>query len=316
LALIGALSNRLLSSRISPTVGRALHSVLLAGSVPVLIGSEAYDVVSAYADCVSGGVLHWIPVGGSLFDPSDLLARFDSISRCLIPHPGGLLDLLLDESDTLHVVVLEGFNRAAVDGYLITLLRCIQDVIKGRKPRSIPLAPPGFASEEDVYGGISRIAWNHRVLLVLLPSTGASSLPVSPEFWDYCAVVDTSNPSSTEVSCESGSIRRMTRVPASVWQSWSNGAKEKIETLDVLRKRSSEVGTLPSVILDNVERVYGSGAVLGLKQESAMNQAVRTSLVPHLVASQKPLDSWFRHLGITLNDAERRIEDAVRRLGE
>ena len=315
-ALMRGLSGRLLSSRISPVVGRALHSVLLAGLVPVLIGPEAYDVVSSYADSVSGGVLHWIPVGGSIFEPSDLLARFDPISRCLVPHPGGLLDLLLDESDALRVVVLEGFNRAAVDGYLITLLRSLQDVAKGRKPRSIPLAPPGFASEDDAYADVSRIAWNRRVLLVLFPSTGASTLPLPAEFWDYCAIVDAGNPAPEEVLLEPRSAPRITRVSSTVWKAWSEDAKEKVEVLEVLRKQPSEVGTLPSVALDNVERVYGSGVVLGLKQESAMKQAVRASLFPYLVATEEPVDAWFQHLGITLNDTERRISDAVRRLGE
>ena len=313
--LMGALSSRLLSSRISPVVGRALHSILLAGLVPVLIGPEAYDVVSSYADSVSGGVLHWIPVGGSIFEPSDLLARFDPISRCLVPHPGGLLDLLLDESDALRVVVLEGFNRAAVDGYLITLLRSLQDVAKGRKPRSIPLAPPGFASEDDAYADVSRIAWNRRVLLMLFPSTGASTLPLPAEFWDYCAIVDAGNPAPEEVLLEPRSAPRITRVSSTVWKAWSEDAKEKVEVLEVLRKQPSEVGTLPSVALDNVERVYGSGVVLGLKQESAMKQAVRTSLFPYLVATEEPVDAWFQHLGITLNDTEQRIGDAVRRLG-
>lgn len=314
-AFMGALSTRLLALRISPVVGQELHSSLLAGMVPVLIGPEAFDVVSSYAACVSGGTLHWIPVGGSLYEPSDLLARFDPISRCLVPHPGGLLDLLLDKSDAMHVVVLDGFNRAAVEGYLSPLMQSAQDVARERKPRSIPVAPLGYTSEDDMYAGVSHIAWNGNVLLVLCPCTGASTLPLPEEFWAHGAVIYAGNPAPVDVTQEIGSISRTTRVPAAVWKAWLEGAKEKRTPLEMLRKLPKEAGALPPIALGNVERIYGSGMSLGLKPERALEQAVKTSLFPYLVASEGPVDAWFQHLGLTLNEVDRKIDDTVRRLG-
>ena len=315
-ALMGALSTRLLSCGISPVVGQALHSALLAGLVPVLIGSEAHDVVSSYVDCVSGGVLNWIPVGGSMFEPSDILARFDSSSRCLVPNPGGLLDLLLDDSDALHVAVLDGFNRAAVDGYLIPLLKSAHDVARGRSPRSIPLAPPGFAPENDGYAGVCRVAWNRNVLLMLCPSSGASTLPVPKEFWAYCAVLDASDPAPSGVSPGLGTTPPTTRVSADIWKAWSDSARVKSETLEVLRSCPKEARTLPPSVLAKTESTYVSGTVLGLKHEIAFEQAIKISLLPYLVAAEEPVDLWFQYLGIALNETDRRIGDAIQRLGE
>jgi hypothetical protein len=313
--LMGGLSSRLLSSRISPVVGFALQASLQAGLVPILIGSEAYDVVSSYADCISGGTLYWIPVGGSLFEPSDLLARFDPISCRLVPHPGGLLDLLLDESDDVHVVVLDGFNRAAVDGYLIPLIRSAQDVARGRNPRSIPLAPPGFVSEHEAYADVSRIVWNPNVLLVLSPSTGVSTLPMPLEFWANCTIIDAGTPAPPEVPPESTYAPKKTRVPAPVWKTWSEAVKEGCRPLEALRTQPKETSPLPEFVLDNVERLYASGMVLGLKQR-ALEQAVVTSLYPYLVANGERVDLWFQHIGVALSDADRRIGDVVKRFTE
>ena len=313
---IGDLSKRFLDSQISPSVGYTLHSVLLAGLVPVLIGPEAYEAVSLYADCVSGGVFHWIPVGGSLFEPSDLLAKFDPNSRCLIPHPGGLIDLLLDESDNVHVVVLEGFNRAAVDGYLIPLLQSRQDLTLGRKPRAIPLAPPGFACEEDAYAGVSSIAWSHNVLLILCPSIGVSTLPVPKELWTFCTVLDLNKSAvacdirETESSCQAW------KVPATAWKAWSNDIINSSKPLDELRKPPQAAGELPSVVLRYAENLYWTGVALGLNTPNALRQVLDTVLYPYLIGAERAVDAWSQHLGIEVSDGDQRISDTMRRLGE
>ena len=314
--LMESFFKRLLGSGISPILGHSLHSTLMAGLVPVLIGPDTYDVISSYADCVSGGTLHWIQVGGSIFEPSDLLARFDPTSRCLIPHASGLLDLLVDESDALHLVVLDGFNRASVDGYLIPLLQSVKDVANGRKPRSIPLAPPGYVSEDDVYADVSTIAWNRNVLLVLCPSTGVSTLPVPSELWTHCTALNASAPTSERVPPESGSTPQVTRVTATTWKGWTEGAKEKNKPLEVIRRNPKGAGTLPRVVLDNVESINESGAALGLKDANALERAVKTSLFPYLVATEGHIDMWIQHLGIELEETDLLIGDIIRRLGE
>lgn len=248
-----------------------------------------------------------------MFEPSDLLARFDARSYRLIPHSGGLLDLLLDKSDSMRIAVLDGFNRAAVDSYLIPLLQCAQDVALGRKARSIPLSPPGFASEDDPYGGISRVRWSHNVLLVLCPSTGVSTLPIPAEFWAYCTAIDASEPAP--VPPVEGGSPGVTKVPAPVWKAWSQSAKEKSEPLEILRKLSTEAGPVPPVVLGNVENIYGSGKVLGVSRERALEQAIKTGLLPYMVST----DHWdvlSEYFGIDSKAAHRKLGDAVRQLGE
>ena len=105
-----------------------LHASFLAGAVPVLMGIRGYELLSAYASAVAGGRLHWIPVAHSTMEPQDLLGRFDARAARIVPSATGLLDVVRDAttSGRLHVVVLEGFNRAPTEGYLSPILNAAQ----------------------------------------------------------------------------------------------------------------------------------------------------------------------------------------------
>lgn len=312
-SLMSDLCGRLMARGISPVVGMNLHSLLLAGTVPVLIGASSFDVISAYADSVSGGKLHWIPVGGSLFEPSDLLARFDPVSRTLIPHSGGIIDLLLDESNSMHIVVLDGFNRASVDGYLIPLLKSVHDVARGSSsPRSIPLAPQRLMSPNDAYADVSRIAWRRNVLLVLLPSTGSSTLPVPAELWEWCSALGTDNPFPKSQPLPN----EKKRVTASNWDTWVQGLKQKTETLPELGRSFPKVGHLPPAIIDTAERIVESVTLGGRNREDAMALCFQASLYPYLLSRQTQMDQIFQHLGVTQNTLDPQIADIVKQLGE
>jgi len=305
-----ALFTRLLGARISPAIGQAILTSHLAGLVPVLMGPEAYDVASSYSDCMSGGMIGWIPVGGSMFEPTDLLAKFDTRSCRVIPHSGGLLDLLMDDSDDIHIVLLDGFNRAAVSGYLIPLLQSARDVALGRKPRSIPLIPQGLADKEDGYAGVSRVKWNSKVLLLLCPSSGVSTLPIPAEFWAYCTAIEAAETATVSPS-EGASTGVTSRVRAPVWKSWFDNAKHESETVKAESKLSIDAGHVPPIIFENIESLCGSGKMLGLSPERALEQAVRANLLPYLVAANQE-EVLSKYSG---KEAQKLI-DAIRQLGE
>jgi hypothetical protein len=226
------------------------------------------------------------------------------------------MDLLVDESDTMRVVLLDGFNRASVDGYLLPLLGSVLDIAHGRKPREIPLAPAGFVSGDNAYGGISSVGWNRNVLLVLCPATGTSTLPVPAELWAHCTALDASAPAQVDLPPESEAIPQTTKVPVTIWKGWSDGAKNEYKRLEVLRKRHEEAGMLSHIVLCNAESICASWKALGLDQEEALERAVKMSLLPYLVANKGHVNVWLQHLQIELDEIDQRIKDTIKRLGE
>lgn len=310
--LVGALSQRLLSNGVSPQIGQVLHCALLSGTVPILIGPDALDVVRSYADCVSGGVLHWIPVGGTLFEATDLLGRIDSSSHSFVPHPGGLLELLLDDSDTVHLVVLDGFNRAASDGYLLPIVQSLRDTSEGPGRLAIPLVPPGIARDGDPYASAQRVVWSRNVLLMLRPSMGTSVLPVPRELWAHCTVIDT----ESMVGLVESPPNQATRVSKTEWNIWFDRALKNSAPMEKILEHPNTRDPLPRVIRRKIERIYGSGVALGLNPERATDQALRVGLVPYLVTCNEPLDDWSKILGLELDEHDRRVENVVRRIGE
>lgn len=311
-ALVGDLSQRLLNIGISPQVGQALHCALSSGTVPVVIGHDGLDVIRSYADCISGGVLHWIPVGGTLFEPADLLGRVDPYSHSFVPHQGGLLDLLLDDSDAVHLVVLDGFNRASADGYLLPLLQLLRDAADGHGRLTIPLVPPGMARDGDPYGAAQRVAWSPNVLLVMRPTAGTSVLPLPRELWAHCILIDT-EPAAGMVESPP---KQATRVSKREWKKWFVRALSLSVPIEKLSEHPKTRAPLPRGIRRKVERIYGAGVALGLKPARATDQALKLGLVPYLVTNDEPMDEWSKVLGLELNDQIRRVEKIVRRLGE
>jgi len=311
-ALIGEISQRLLSIGVSPQVGHALHCALSSGSVPVMIGSDAIDVIRSYADCVSGGVLQWIPIGGSLIEPADLLGRIDPLSHSFIPHPGGLLELLMNETDIVQLVVLDGFNRAASDGYLLPLLQSIRDAVEGHGRLTIPLVPPGMMKDGDPYVAAQRVAWKPNVLLVLRPTEGTSVLPVPRELWEYCVIIDT----VTAQGLVESPPKQATRVSKTDWERWFNKSLSLSGPQERLFEHPKTCAPLPSGIRRKIERINGSGLSLGLSSERAIEQALKLGLVPYLMTCGEPLDEWIKILGLELDEKDRRVEDIVQRMGE
>jgi hypothetical protein len=169
-----------------------LHAAFVAGVVPVVVGNHGYDLLRAYASAVAGGRLLWIPVGSSTMEPHDLLGRFDGASGRILPSPSGLLDVMRDtgQSERLHLVVLEGFNRAPTEGYLLPILEAAQAGRSGDMGRTIPIASSGLLASDDPYREMGRLAWPPNVLVACIASDGSITLPVPPSVWRFLALLD------------------------------------------------------------------------------------------------------------------------------
>jgi hypothetical protein len=169
-----------------------------------------------------------------------------------------------------------------------------------------------MARDGDPYGAAHRVAWSRNVLIVLRATTGTSVLPVPPELWAHCVVIDTE---SAEDVVESPP-KLVTRVSKTDWNMWFDRTLSLSVPIEKLSEHPKARAPLPRGIRRKVERIYGSGVALGLNPNRAIDQALKVGLVPYLVTCDEPLDEWSKVLGIELDKQDRRVEDVVRKLGE
>jgi hypothetical protein len=230
------------SRQFGSDVGRTLHAAFMSGAMPVVAGDASYEAVQSYASCAAGGKLLWIPVAPSVFEPSDLLGKFSIESGRFIPHPGGLLDLLLHarSSDELYVVVLDGINRAPIDAYLNPLLSLYSDVrLEERRRRMMPLLPAGEIEPNNPYSAASQLAWPPNVLLAGIWSKGSIGLPTPSGFWDAAALISVEQSLEADQTSDRRTDDEITTSIVSPvrWSEWQQAnQKQKVGSARLLPK--------------------------------------------------------------------------------
>ena len=281
-----------------------LHAVFAAGTVPVVAGSSGYELLRAYAATVAGGRLHWVPVGASVMESQDLLGRFDSPSGRIIPSPSGLLDVVLDASHSgrLHVVVLEGFNRAPVEAYLSPILEAAQAGRSGDTARTIPLASPGLLSADDSYRELGRLAWPPSVLIACLPSDGTASLPVPSSVWRFLALLDADDRErpSVPATARNAGPPACTEIATALWRdavtdAQGPGAGKSEDMISIARALS-----LPLRDAGDATRIREVLRSNGLPAADATGLAVSATLIPRSGAAAKVVEEVIRTAGVTV----------------
>lgn len=317
-ALRRELGRRAMSSRTSIHAMVGLHAAFAAGTTPVLIGDRAYDLLKAYASAVAGGRLHWVPVGSSLLEPQDLLGRFDISVGRIVPHPAGIIDVVRDAamSERLHVVVLEGFNRAPIEAYLLPILEAAAAGRQGDTTRTIPLASVALLSENDPYRGVSRVAWPPNVLLACLPTHGSVTLPVPVDAWRYLTVLDADDRERPKLPPSAGLDEAgcHTQIDATWWRTLGDpkprdGCERDDETLERI------TGTLGLASSDaqTAQRIQRVLCGTGLPVEDALSVAIACVLIPRSRLSEKPFGDALRSLA-TVGPGWRAIREEAERL--
>ncbi len=320
----GSLAERLMAAGFSPLAGRSLHALFAVGLAPILLGYDAHEILTIYADLVAGGRIHWIPVGGATYEPGDLLARFDPGSRSLAPHPGGLLDLLLaaERSEEVHVVVLEGFNRAPVESYLPPLLYSLEDANLGRTPRGVPLAPGGVLPADDPYAAVESVCWRPNVLLALAPVFGSATLPVPPSLFRYAAILDADAYPPLEL--DDGDFPKpaadcggMTRISRSAWREWTEATRRATRTEIPRPFRDAAAGIVKARgERDRMWRLYAAARANEFNDGEAREFAFKMGLLPELAANGRAAESAAADLGLAMDEETARIVDGAQRLTE
>lgn len=290
----GCLKDKFTNRGLSNNLARQLYSVLCAGLMPVLAGSDSYDVLKLFSFCATGGRVLWIPVSPAIIEPSDLLGKVNSHSGRFDPHPNRLVDLLIHAAvtDDLFIVVLDGINRASVDSYLNPLLALYEDIQSGTaQPRSLSLLHPRDADPGDPYSLAINLTWRPNVLLAGIWADGVIGSLTPPSFWKQVIFIPTDqrNTDGKLLAAKKSPVEECSAVSFDLWKSWrqtEESAKENpLEKIKNLTARlDGENITLGRKLLSNYSAVSQAIVGCGASAEEASDEAKKLCFVPWLVA--------------------------------
>jgi hypothetical protein len=269
-----------------------LHSALILGRVPVLIGDDVDELCRHYSMTVSSGQISWVSVSPSVVDPQDLLGRYDASIRRIVPHPTGILHAVKSAlaSDTLSLLVLEGFNRAPVEAYLQPILAAAAASRIGDDSRVVRIADLSIVSKSDPYAQVAEFAWPSNLLLLCIPTSGSTTLPISKEMWRYFSVIDTTGARVTNALglTDIQSVLGKPEVTALGFEAWTSLVDSNRATIDTnddaIKEFASRMG-LVEKDLRAVSELKGMLLRNGI-DEDANSLALITTLLPFVHASE------------------------------
>lgn len=304
----------------------SVHAALVSQLIPVVFGLRAFEILSHYARAAAAGRLHWIPVGGSILEPQDLFGQFDPSSGRIIPHSAGLLDVIQDAVETrrLHLVVLDGFNRAPVEAYLMPMLQMAAAARCGDTSRSLRLAPAALLSDDDPYRGVANVSWPPNVLLCCIPAHGTASLPLCDDVWRFLSLVDTDDAERHAVAIPhipepeaSDRLDTATELSPELWSVLCEQATpdERGNISTVLQRVAVELGL--SSIDAHAAAAFARALIQnGLSEPEALGMAATSVLVARSVAGEHVCEQSLRAAGLGASVGWRRVGDEATRLRE
>jgi hypothetical protein len=209
------------------------------------------------------------------------------------------LDLLLEaiaNPDNMFIVVLDGFNRAPAESYLLPLLRSAQGARDGDHRRSIPISAIGSLDRDDPYRSIGRVEWPANVLLAAIPVAGTAALPVSNDIWSSAVLIDlTDNSIATDAKARATTGDGPSSfVSFRMWSEWLMECLEGdyAQSEQVIDQIAAKVQMARSA-RDGVKRMF---AVLSRKLSSdiAIRRTVAAAIVPRSVGAVDALDDALK----------------------
>lgn len=295
---------------VSSALCQPLHAAFTAGLMPVLAGPQSFDVLVAYAEAVAGGRCLWLPVTPSFLSPTDLLSYND----------GELLDLLLDApaSHEMHLVVLDGVNRAPVESYLMPIIDCYASKDESCARRMLPVHGLARTWADQRASRPRRVSWPPNVLIAGTLVSGVSTLSLSGEYWRRSAYIDSEGlPLPIASGGRSEDAAGVSIMSQDDWASlhhpnFEDPRKEPYVLPDWLASR--EPGQHPSLAH---ARVFYSTA-RDWSQQQAWGWTVKSILGPYLLATRGRLgvSEVIEMMGSGQGDpAEFDAEGYVERLG-
>lgn len=314
-----SLRNALKVRNLSSAAARPLHSAFLSGAVPILVGDGSLNALEAYASCVTGGRVLWLPISATTLEPNDLFGKVAPATGRFVPQAGGLIDLLMhaNTKDDLYLVILDGINRAAVDAYLNPIISCYTEAWQGEMRRALPLFHPKALSSNDPYSSAAWLKWPPNVLLAGVLTEGVAIIPPSPAFWGSTVLLHLgmfgkeygeSQENQTNITADTTLVSRGT------WRQWrqivsppDSGVRPQLKEFF---ERSVEANLhLRPESIAMCARIYAS-AQTWTNEDRALEDAVIHCIVPQAVTTNQD-GALFE----TLNQMQKmseRVETAVR----
>ncbi|MCS6839230.1 MAG: hypothetical protein RMJ55_07100 [Roseiflexaceae bacterium] len=267
-----------------------IHSAFASGLMPLLTGPGALAALEAYAQAVSGGRVVWVPVTPTVLKPADLFGDVHPVTGRFMPHPAGLLDLLLfaaqpEQCDKLFIVVLDGVNRAAVDAFLLPVLACYNAAWSDHVRRALPIIHPGLIDPSSPYAAAARLVWPKNALLAGTLVDGAATAPLSPDLWAYACVIETGR---GRIGQKNRTSPQCSEVTLSAWATWRSVDPETFQeaanALNELNDANADTGfRAPAAVLEACARLEARMAACSGKQPREF--AVRSVLAPYAFAT-------------------------------
>lgn len=297
--------------RVPPSSAKWLHSAFLAGAMPVLVGSCAFDALHAYAQCLAGGRLIWLPISAATLTVADLLGAQHAGGPSAVGG-GSLGELLLQArgADGLFIVVLDGINRAPIDSYLSPLIACYADAQSGKQGRMIRLG-----TVRQSIGAPEWLNWPENVLLAAIVSDAVTTLPPPAVMWTQSALVpmDFYESDSALREVEDGDVSEVepTDVPMEVWQQW----RREVARIDSTECEDVLTQVLESGISLRVEgqrqfvKLFRAVSFVTEDSTKALEMAKIANLMPQMVSLEQYDD--FSD-GLFTGEASKRIEEVLR----
>lgn len=196
----GAFRNASAASAHPELTFRRIHSALLAGLVPVLTGSGGMSALAAYAHVACAGRMAMLPVTHDLLHPVDLLGVRATDPETPRMHTNLLQVASSEAKEHPGLLVLESFNRAPTESYLVPWISAKNRTINA------PASVRQFVGVDSV---------DCRGLFIAATDiAGSTTAPISPDLWGLAVAIDVPEPADFDAGAAALSAMEFATLPS------------------------------------------------------------------------------------------------------
>ncbi len=294
-------------------LSKVLHAGFVSGAVPILMGKGANEALFAYRACVAANRGCWIPI-------SPLETRLEDLFLTDIPANapthGDFARTFLEahrNPDRLHLVILDGINRAPVQYYFLPLLEMYSEVHSKRIGRHLPTMA-GFPS------GLR--FWPPNLLMAATIDVDDDGLALPRRIWSSAVFIDCDSFSLPYLASRSNHPDKRSEnfdstheIRFDTWNDWRRAAtKVDLSPCSKLWERHFSEHSLPRAGLDNCLRLYAAAHVCQLSGDTALVTVCRNVMAPQAGELTDQLKESLQSYGVD-DESVARLQRVVEMLG-
>jgi hypothetical protein len=251
---------------VDPSLMLQVHAAITVGIMPLTLGPRALAALTAYAKGVCGGRLLVIHVSPSTIQVRDLEDAPDGGLRTAAEAAKGV--------DGVSLLIMEGINRAAIEGSVLPLLQMIEL-------------------------GLSPLYSTSTLRLAATVVAGATTVPITPQIWSYAAAIYSGTSCAPPQTFTAGDIPLTSEL-------FSTGEEPK-DVIDALIDAWPDCSELRPIMSR-----YGS-ALTCLYDQSRVAEVLLHSVVLPYVATALSPEEQIEALN-SARDSDESLTAALRRL--